>query len=124
MTTQKATISLEICSEFDALAVRALRDLKLGACKGPEIGNTVCVEERTVMLASNKKGVFLKDTPSSILMIGSEQELRQYSFDALKRLARAENIQLGKSLNRERVIQALEQLRISKCNTAHISEGR
>ena len=47
-------------------------------------------------------------------MIETEEELRKYSFDALKKLARKENIKIGKASSREYLVQALEDIRASR----------
>lgn len=104
-------LSLEICDSFDELSSAALRSMNAAA---QDTGDSVCVEERTVTLDSSKKNGLIKNIPASIHVIESEQELRRYSFDALKKLARAENLHLEKSSSRERVVQALEELRSSR----------
>lgn len=109
------TISLDICSSFDEISSAALYNLLESSASAPQVtSDSVCVEERTVMLDSNRKGVLIKHIPTSIHSIESEQDLRRYSFDALKKLARSEKLNLEKSSSREHVVQALEQLRLSK----------
>uniref|UniRef100_A0A6C0C1W4 Uncharacterized protein n=1 Tax=viral metagenome TaxID=1070528 RepID=A0A6C0C1W4_9ZZZZ len=99
----------EICETFDELSSAVLRKL---AAEAQNISDTVCIEERTITLDSCRKTGLIKDIPVSLDNIRSEVELRRYSLDALKKLARAENLLLEKSFSRERVVQALEQLRV------------
>ena len=76
--------------------------------------SSISVEERTITLDTCKKTTLLKDIPASLNMIESEEELRKYSFDALKKLARKENIKIGKASSREYLVQALEDVRASR----------
>ena len=52
------TISLDICSSFDEISSAALYNLLESSASTPKVtSDSVCVEERTVMLDSNRKGV-------------------------------------------------------------------
>lgn len=110
----KCTISLDISPLFDDLSESALRNLNTVTCQNLEKNSSISVEERTITLDNCKKTTLLRDIPSSLDMIETEEELRKYSFDALKKLARKENIKIGKASSREYLVQALEDVRASR----------
>jgi hypothetical protein len=68
--------------------------------------------ERVVTLEESRKKVsstLCRDVPPSLASISSEEELRKYSLESLRKLAKNEGLELGKAPSRERVLQELKQ---------------
>jgi len=74
------------------------------------------LEERVVTLEeSRKKPVarLFSDVPRSVRDVGSEESLRKYTLESLRKLAKAEGLEMGKTASRERVVQELAALLIA-----------
>ena len=67
---------------------------------------------RVVNLEENKRKAAVslcRNVPASLSSIASEDDLRKYSLDSLRKLAKNEGLELGKTPSRERVLQELKQ---------------
>jgi hypothetical protein len=108
---------------FDARARAAYASIRRSACPvehtgaRPESGAPFLVDggikERLVTIgedARTKKGPLLKEAPGSLSEVAHGEELRKYTVEALRKLAKAEGLDLGKAPSRERVVQELASL--------------
>lgn len=71
------------------------------------------IEERLVNVGEDaraRRGQLIKETPDSLSKFSSEEDLRRYTVEALRKLARIEGLELGKVPSRERVVQELASL--------------
>lgn len=71
------------------------------------------IEERLVTIGEDarlKRGPLLKEAPGSLSEVANDEELRKYTVEALRKLAKAEGLDLGKAPSRERVVQELASL--------------
>jgi len=74
------------------------------------------LEERVVTLEESRKkpaARLCSDVPRSVRDVGSEESLRRYTLESLRKLAKAEGLEMGKTASRERVVQELAALLIA-----------
>ena len=74
------------------------------------------LEERVVMLEESRKKPSARlcaDVPRAVRDVGSEENLRKYTLESLRKLAKAEGLEMGKAASRERVVQELAALLIT-----------
>ena len=95
-----------------------------------EIDSTLCgaptpvsegIEERLITIGEDarvKKGPLLKEAPGSLRELTSNEELRLYTVEALRKLAKAEGLDLGKAPSRERVVQELASLIVASSDVS------
>ena len=122
-------LCLSLPNNFDARARVALSNvsssLRVAADEvdpGQNSDNIIEItEERVVAVgadARSRKTPLLHDVPESILDVGSEEDFIKYSAEALRKLAKKEGLALGKAQPRERLVQELRSLFLSRTESS------
>lgn len=111
MTTTRAEISLS--SGFDERAA-----LLLAAARTCGAGERPPPDERVVVIGEEpaRRAPLCKTAPESLAAVSSEEELRGYTVDALRKLAKKEGLDLGKACSRDSIIQVLLDASSAPCD--------
>ena len=101
-----------LSESFDASSARLALEL-LHSSRDPQsedLGGPEDSEERVVTVEEcRRKPSLCRDVPTSLASVSSEEELRTYSLDSLRKLAKKEGIELGKAPSRDRALQELKR---------------
>ena len=100
MQKESTTWLMSLSKDFDERALALLKALQ-----------TPRVDERVVLLEDSKRNKSMslrKDTPP--LSELSAGDLKNFSLDALRKMARTEGLDLGKAPQRDRVLSELGEL--------------
>jgi hypothetical protein len=74
--------------------------------------SSVVVNEKVVRLAEvNGRRTLLKEVPSSLEAVASDEDLSKFSLEALKRLAKSAALELPKQINKPTLIAVLADAR-------------
>ena len=78
-------------------------------------------DERVVVIGEEpvRRVPLCKTAPASLADASSKEELRGYTVDALRKLAKKEGVELGKACSRDAIIQVLSSASPAPCDRCH-----
>ena len=95
---------------FDAASARLALELLQDSLGNPQSEDLAPEEsqERVVTVEECKrKSSLSREVPASLASVSSEEELRSYTLESLRKLAKKEGVELGKAPSRDRALQEL-----------------